>query len=263
MLLRTRISKLLPESLRRWLRPLVVPGLYRLERPRMERLYRQLVAPGDLVFDLGAAEGYHTATFLALGARVVSVEPQPRLAERLRSRFGHEPRVTVLARGVAERAGVLELHLSRGDPELATFAVELMRRGRYADRRWEERVPVPVVTLEDLIRDHGPPAFVKIDVEGYEARVLAGLEQPLAGLCFEYTREHEDQACECLRRLLELGRAHFNFSPYRRWALISQHWLEAEALAALLAASPDRWLSGDIFARSEGKKGEPSSRVDF
>ena len=218
----------------------------------MARLYRQMVSPDDLVFDLGAAEGYHTAVLLGLGARVLSVEPQPRLAERLERRYAREPRVTVVAGGVADRAGELDLHLSEGDPELSTFAVDLWRRGRYGDRRWEQEVRVTVVTLEDLIRDHGEPAFVKIDVEGFEAQVLAGLERSLAGLCFEYTREHEDQARQCVRRLLELGPVRFNFSAFRRWSLVATRWLEAEELWSTLDAIPDRWLSGDIFARRAG-----------
>ena len=250
MLLRARLSRLLPVPLRRRVRTLAAPWLYRLERPRMARLYGQLVAPGDLVFVVGAAEGYHTAVLLALGARVVSVEPQPQLVRRLVARYAHQARVSVVGKGGAERAGSLELHMSYGDPELSTFDVELMRQGRYADRRWEAQLEVPVVSLEDLIREHGQPSFIKIDVEGLEARVLAGLQRPVACLCFEYSREHHEQARQCVQRLLELGLARFNFSAYRRWSLVSDRWLEPEELWARLDAIPDRWLGGDIFARS-------------
>ena len=41
------------------------------------RLYRQFMAKGDLVFDLGANLGRKTKAFLALGANVVAVEPNP------------------------------------------------------------------------------------------------------------------------------------------------------------------------------------------
>ena len=50
-------------------------------QPRRElRFYRQALStlkPGDLIFDVGANEGFKTAIFLRLGARVVCIEPDP------------------------------------------------------------------------------------------------------------------------------------------------------------------------------------------
>jgi 16S rRNA A1518/A1519 N6-dimethyltransferase RsmA/KsgA/DIM1 with predicted DNA glycosylase/AP lyase activity len=66
------------------------------ERRRRQNFYRQLIAPGDLCFDVGANIGDYTDTFLALGARVIAVEPQPSCADELRSRFAGNDRVTVL-----------------------------------------------------------------------------------------------------------------------------------------------------------------------
>ena len=40
---------------------------------------------------------------------------------------------------------------------------------------WSRRIAVPVVTLDHLIDERGVSVFVKIDVEGAERRVLAGL----------------------------------------------------------------------------------------
>ena len=50
---------------------------------------------------------------------------------------------------------------------------------------FRHNVRVNTVTLEDLIRAHGRPFFVKIDVERYDAKVLAGLKQPIPYLSFE------------------------------------------------------------------------------
>lgn len=46
----------------------------------LRRMYRPLVQPGDLVFDVGAHLGDRAAAFAALGARVVALEPQPQVA---------------------------------------------------------------------------------------------------------------------------------------------------------------------------------------
>jgi 23S rRNA (adenine-N6)-dimethyltransferase len=51
---------------------------------------------GDLVFDLGAGFGALTAPLARTGARVIAIELDPRLAGRLRRRFGDEPQVGVV-----------------------------------------------------------------------------------------------------------------------------------------------------------------------
>ena len=65
------------------------------------RLIDQLVrasgaGAGDLVFDMGAGYGALTAPLARTGARVIAIELDPRLAERLRRRFDGEPQVGVV-----------------------------------------------------------------------------------------------------------------------------------------------------------------------
>ena len=63
----------------------------------------QFVKPGDLVFDIGAHLGNRTRAFVALGCRVVAVEPQPHVARMLRrwrrSRTSHRGRGAVTSDG--------------------------------------------------------------------------------------------------------------------------------------------------------------------
>jgi hypothetical protein len=48
--------------------------------------YGQFVRPGNLCFDIGANIGTKTEMLLALGAKVVSIEPQPDLVREVRAR---------------------------------------------------------------------------------------------------------------------------------------------------------------------------------
>ena len=48
-------------------------------RQAQRALFRDFVVPGSLVFDIGASKGEMSDAFLALGARVLAVESEPRL----------------------------------------------------------------------------------------------------------------------------------------------------------------------------------------
>lgn len=54
------------------------------------------LAPGELVYDLGAGPGTVTAALARTGARVVAVERDERFAARLRRRFAGDERVRVI-----------------------------------------------------------------------------------------------------------------------------------------------------------------------
>src|SRR3954462_11997098 len=107
--------------------------------PSAQRFYAQFVQPGDLVFDIGANLGNRTDTFVALGARVVAVEPQAELAAQLRARYADNPDVTVLDGALSDSAGEAEMMISDA-PTLSTLEtswVENMQAsGRFAGHSW-------------------------------------------------------------------------------------------------------------------------------
>jgi FkbM family methyltransferase len=229
-------------------------GIYYLHRrrPRMDRFYSTFVGAGDLVFDIGSHVGDRIGSFRRLGARVIGVEPQPALIRTLRLLYGRDPLVHLESVALGPRAGRGAIHLNLGNPTVSTLSDAFRAAARGAPgwegQRWDRAVAVDCITLDDLIARHGTPAFVKIDVEGYEAEVLAGASRAPDALSFEFTtiqREVAEQALDACRRL---GFSHFNAVLGEQYAFVCDDWTDAQRMAEWLRALPPEANSGDIYA---------------
>jgi FkbM family methyltransferase len=219
---------------------------------RARAFYRQFIRPGDLCFDIGAHLGDRTAHFLKLGARVVAVEPQPRLLAGLTRRFGGHPDITLIGAALGAARGKATLAIDPANPTVATlspdYIAEAGKSRAFRHVHWREQVEVDVTTLDALIAAHGVPAFCKIDVEGYEHAVLEGLSRPLPGLSLEYLPAALDPALIAIARLNRLGTYRFNRSPGESMALAVPRWLGAAELAAELKRLPRDASAGDVYA---------------
>ena len=221
----------------------------------MRRHYAALIAPGDLVFDIGAHVGNQTRVLAGLGARVVAIEPQPQLARWLRWLFRREPRVVVVETALGARPGKASLYPSPRTPTVASLSSDWIasvgRSRSFARVRWGAPLDVPVTTLDALIERHGLPRFCKIDVEGFEAEILRGLSQPIPLLSLEYVPAATGIACEAVALLAALGSYRFNATVGEQRSFRWPNWQEpAAALAWLHARRPDE-RSGDVYARLE------------
>jgi FkbM family methyltransferase len=224
-----------------------------LRQRRLRRLYGRFVRAGDLVFDVGAHAGNRLRAFAALGCRVVALEPQPDFAWLLRALFGRSPQVIVVEAAVADLPGRGWLSLSERTPTVTTLATA-WRNARAGDPdfarvQWNRRIEIDTTTLDRLIEQFGLPAFVKIDVEGSEPAVLAGLGRPVQALSFEYLPRALEEVQVCLARLSTLGPYQFNWSIGESSQLASDRWLNASDLLAALCAPAAQRRPGDVYAR--------------
>ena len=222
----------------------------------MDRLYARFVGPGDLAFDIGAHVGDRVGSLRRLGARVVAAEPQPALVRTLRLLYGRDGDVLIAPVAVGAREGEIELHLNLANPTVSTaspaFIAAAASATGWRGQRWERTLRVRQTTLDALIARHGEPAFCKIDVEGLEDQVLAGLSRPIAALSFEFTTIQRGVARRALTALEGIGHYRFNAALGESMRLAHGHWLDAGAIQAWLDALPDAANSGDIYAVRRG-----------
>ena len=235
-------------------RSLVVYRARPWRRRALTRFYGSLLAPGALAFDVGAHVGNRTAALLALDARVVALEPQPLFARTLHRLYGGDARVTLVERAVGRAPGRATLAISRRHPTVSTLSSEWI--GRVGDTsgfervRWDRETRVPLTTLDRLIDAHGLPDFCKIDVEGMEGEILAGLSRAIPLVAVEYLPAALDIALGCIARLDSLGRYAYNFSAGESHRLALERWCDgAAAAAALERAAREGGGSGDLYAR--------------
>lgn len=136
---------------------------------------------GFTAYDVGANIGYVSlALARAVGpqGQVVAFEPLPENVSRLRTNIELNPeggRVRVVEAAVSDRAERSQFLIHRSG------AMGKLEASKGRAEAYEGEIRVDVIALDDWIEERNEPMpdLIKIDVEGGEALVLAGLERTL------------------------------------------------------------------------------------
>ena len=224
----------------------------RARHRRMDALYRHYVQPGDLAFDIGSHVGDRISAFRRLGARVVALEPQPGPAAIIRLIHGRDRSVTCLRSAAGAEEGELVLRVNSRNPTVSSLSADFVSAAQNASgwegQEWDKTLKVPVTTLDRLIAQFGLPSFIKIDVEGFEDRVLAGLSHRVRALSFEFTTIARDNVNSCVTTLEQLGPYRFNVALGESHRLHFAEPVGAGVIRSFIASLPHDANSGDIYA---------------
>jgi FkbM family methyltransferase len=220
----------------------------------MDALYAQFVQAGDLVFDIGAHVGDRIGSFRRLGARVVAVEPQPLCARAIREIYAGDEDVILVEAVCGASEAPVTLFVNSANPTVSTASTEFVaaadNAGGWHQEVWDTEMRVPAVTLDGLIERYGTPAFVKIDVEGYEDVVLSGLSHRLPALSFEFTTIQRDVAQRCLDRMTASGAVLCNRAMGESMRLELDEWVTPQTMAGQITALPHEANAGDVYCRA-------------
>jgi FkbM family methyltransferase len=139
--------------------------------------------PGDVFYDIGANVGSYTILAAAAGASIVrSFEPSAAACERLAR--------NIVLNGLSDRVVVNRCALGEYEGEVRfTKNLDTTNHVATSDEPADATETAAIRRFDDFYMP-GRSSFVKIDVEGYEAMVLAGatsaLDDPLlAGILIE------------------------------------------------------------------------------
>ncbi len=138
----------------------------------------------DTVVDVGANEGRWSRGVLALTdpVRLIAIEPSPRVLPCLRSALAGHHNAVVLGAAVGETAGETTFNLTAHSLNASVLTPRTAEMDQIYGCGYEvvEQVTVPMTTLDDVTADLPDVSLLKIDVQGYEASVLAGAAKTLA-----------------------------------------------------------------------------------
>jgi FkbM family methyltransferase len=218
----------------------------------MQQFYSQFLKKADVCFDVGANVGDRTEVFARLCNLVVAVEPQSKCIAQLNSLFSNNSRVHIVQTALGSEPGVAEMAVSNIST-MSSLSKEWMNAAQSSGRfgpeiKWDTTERVNITTLDRLIEQFGSPAFIKVDVEGYELEVLSGLNRPVKYLSFEFVPERLDRVMEILSRLALLGPIEANYALGETMKLILPKWVTAQTLKGELSKlGANTQIFGDVY----------------
>lgn len=129
----------------------------------------------DLIYDVGMHNGDDSAYYLSRGYRVVAIEANPELAATAKRRFENElssGKLVIINAGIFQQTGKRTFWVNRTHSVASSFDEEM------ASKWGGEVSPISVdcIRFEDILREHGVPFYLKIDIEGADSECLSALQ---------------------------------------------------------------------------------------
>lgn len=148
-------------------------------------LMQSFLRPGQTIVDVGANVGYLTRSFARAAGnlgKVFAFEPNPLIFSLLEKNVSGFPQVAVFNLGLSTEAGELPLFMAGRDYSVASFAREYPETHVFYQESGQiNSVRAELVAGDQFMKGLGLAKIdiLKVDVEGWELNVLAGLEKTI------------------------------------------------------------------------------------
>jgi FkbM family methyltransferase len=226
-------------------------------RSKMRDFYGGIIQPGMRVFDIGANVGVLSSTFASLGAAVIAVEPNADCVRHIQLSYP-EQKIEVIQAAIGERNGLVVLNVSDERDVRSSVSDDWISTMGGQDESyrgiWSRQNIVPMLTLDTLIEHFGVPDFIKIDVEGFEEKVLRGLKVQPPLVSFEFTAAYLAPCMRCLDLQLFNESSTYNFAYNADWGYPARFenatWVKKGELKKILSGLGSGDLQGDIFVKA-------------
>ena len=222
---------------------------------KRRKFYNQLLPNGGVIFDIGANYGNRIEPVIDLNFKIIAVEPQTECVNYLMKRYGNK--LEIVKKGLSDKKEFLPIYQSK-ESVLTSFSKEWIDKvqssGRFDSNIWafDENNTIEMTTFDELISQYGIPNFAKIDVEGFELKVLSGLTQKIPLISLEYTTpELSENLIKCIEYLHDLSADYtFNYSVGETMNFASDYWLNFSDFLKLIKSELfQNTRFGDIYAR--------------
>ncbi|MGD9571101.1 MAG: FkbM family methyltransferase [Thermoleophilia bacterium] len=170
-----------------------------------------------LVYDVGVHTGEDTGYYLRRGMRVVGVEANPLMCDRLREEFAPAiaaGRLTLVNAGIAPAAGESEFYVCDDLSEWSSFDRSIAGR----DGARHHAITVETRTFAGIVAEFGTPWYCKVDIEGSDRLCLEGLrDAPDLPAYVSVEMSHEDAGTD-IALMRELGYTRFKIVSQTTWS---------------------------------------------
>jgi FkbM family methyltransferase len=206
-----------------------------------------------LVFDVGCNIGNKSVEYLSCGTKVVGFEPQPNCVDQLTDKFKNTTNIIIEPIGLDEKKGESFIYEASHNTisSMSEDFIETVKKQRFKDYTWGNKINIDVDTLDNMIEKHGKPNYIKIDVEGYELNVLKGLTTPIDVISIEFTPELCHTTIDCINYVESInGDCVYNYGYREEKNFKFENWLTKNEIIDYVSSIHDyNFEFGDVYIK--------------
>lgn len=141
-------------------------GLFGIEQKLMKYCIKNLNLD-DVFYDIGANRGFYTFLAAELCKEIHTFEPLSRLTEIIKKNV--RPEDTIIANPIAlsDKNGSIDFYV------MESTMINTINES-VASHNKNIKITVPTMTIDEYVKTHTKPTFLKIDAEGAEHQIIQG-----------------------------------------------------------------------------------------